>query len=259
MMIDVRHESREVSDALHEFTHRRVTRALQSLEDAVSSVDVSTLDVERPGGGVDVTCHVNARLSSAERPVMVTGKGADAYAATLDATAHLHESVSRAVDEERRAPASVGSPSGALQRSEPAGTGVRDDIVITAVDRDRLRELIRASRDARDRDATQALADELDRAQIVPPERIAGNVVTMNSRIVFEDESTGERHEVSLVYPEESDPAQGRLSVLAPVGTALLGLSAGQTIDWPLPLGELKRYRVVKIVYQPEGAGQPTR
>ncbi|MGH8226301.1 MAG: nucleoside diphosphate kinase regulator [Steroidobacteraceae bacterium] len=128
----------------------------------------------------------------------------------------------------------------------------RSEIVITAMDQRRLRSAIQASRNARDNEAAQALADELDRARIVSPESIAGNVVTMNSRVVFEDESTGETREVSLVYPQDSDPAQGRLSVLAPVGTALLGLSAGQTIDWPLPQGELRRYRVVRILYQPE-------
>lgn len=82
-----------------------------------------------------------------------------------------------------------------------------------------------------------------------------GNVVTMNSRVVFKDEETSESREVSLVYPKDSDPQQGRISVFAPVGAALLGLSVGQTIDWPLPQGRLKRYRVVEVVYQPEAAG----
>lgn len=131
----------------------------------------------------------------------------------------------------------------------------RSEIVITATDQQRLRSVIQASRNARDHEAAQALADELDHAHVVSPESIAGNVVTMNSRVVFEDESTGETREVSLVYPQDSDPAQGRLSVFAPVGTALLGLSAGETIDWPLPQGELRRYRVVKILYQPEAEG----
>ena len=66
----------------------------------------------------------------------------------------------------------------------------------------------------------------------------------------------GEQREISLVYPAESDPARGRISVFAPVGAALLGLSVGQTIDWPLPEGQLKRYRVEQVVYQPEAAGE---
>ena len=115
--------------------------------------------------------------------------------------------------------------------------------------------MIQTSRDARDRDATEALADELGRAEIVPVERIAGNVVTMNSRVVFQDEETSERREISLVYPQGSDPDHGRISIFTPVGTALLGLTVGQTIDWPLPQGRLKRYRVVEVLYQPEAAG----
>lgn len=129
------------------------------------------------------------------------------------------------------------------------------NIQITAADRQRLLELISSWASRRDHDAADALADELDRAEVVPPDQIAGNVVTMNSRVVFQDDDTGEKREVSLVYPKDSDPAQGRISVLAPIGTALLGLSVGQTIDWPLPRGRTRRLRIVQVVYQPEEAG----
>src|SRR5512146_2152232 len=246
MMIDVHHLNGEVSDAMHEFTRRRVAHALQTFEGVVSSVDVNTVESKRPAGGIDVECNVRARLSPPAQPVSISGKGADAYAAILDATAHLHEAVSRNLDEERPVEGVGGAPSGAPHRPEVTGVAASGDIVVTAMDRDRLRKLIQTSRDARDLEAARALADELDRALIVSPEGVADNVVTMNSRVVFEDESTGENREVSLVYPQESDPTQGRISVFAPVGTALLGLSAGQTIDWPLPHGQLKRYRVVK-------------
>jgi len=146
------------------------------------------------------------------------------------------------------------------------GAGVRPDehrdgphehsrIQITAADHERLRNLIDTWPDNRDREATEALADELDRAEIVPAESIAGNVVTMNSRVLFEDEETGEPREVWLVYPQASDVERGRISVLAPIGSALLGLAVGETIGWPLPAGQLKRLRVVEVVYQPEQAG----
>ncbi len=256
MMIDVRHLNGEISDAMHEFAHRRIVHAVQPFEGAISSVNANVVDAERAGG--DTECNVHVRLSSPGRPVTTTGKGADAYAAILSATVHLRESVARALGEERRIEGSAGSHSEALQETAMTGGVVGDDIVVTAMDRDRLKRLIQARQDARDREAAQALADELDRAQIVSSESIAGNVVTMNSRIMFEDESTGEKREISLVYPQDSNPAQGRVSVFAPVGAALLGLAAGQTIDWPLPQGQLKRYRVVKIMYQPEAAGQLT-
>jgi regulator of nucleoside diphosphate kinase len=128
-------------------------------------------------------------------------------------------------------------------------------IQVTKADYERLQTLIEGWPGTRDVDAIEALADELDRAEVVPAEQIAGNVVTMNSRVLFEDQGTGERREVSLVYPHESDVERGRISVLAPIGSALLGLAVGQTIDWPLPGGQAKRLRIVEVVYQPEQAG----
>src|SRR5688572_26112889 len=132
---------------------------------------------------------------------------------------------------------------------------VESGIQVTVADNQRLRHLIETWPEDRDRDAAEALADELDRAEVVQAELIAGNVVTMNSRVVFEDQETGETREVSLVYPLESDPERGRISILAPIGSALLGLKVGQTIDWPLPQGQVKRLRVLKVLYQPEEAG----
>lgn len=128
-------------------------------------------------------------------------------------------------------------------------------IQITAADHQRLHKLIDTWQSSRDLDAAEALADELDRAEVVSAEHIADNVVTMNSRVVFEDQQTAERREVCLVYPHESDVERGRISVLAPIGTALLGLAVGQTIQWPLPGGQVKRLRIVDVVYQPEEAG----
>jgi regulator of nucleoside diphosphate kinase len=98
------------------------------------------------------------------------------------------------------------------------------------------------------------LEAELARAAVVPREEIAHDVVTMNSRVLFENETTGERREITLVYPHEADIDAGKISVLVPVGTALLGLRVGQSIDWKLPSGEKHRYRVVDVPYQPESA-----
>jgi regulator of nucleoside diphosphate kinase len=128
-------------------------------------------------------------------------------------------------------------------------------IKVTATDYRRLRGVVEKWSDTRDRYATEALSGELDRADVVASETIAGDVVTMNSRVVFENEETGESIEVSLVYPDESAAELGRISVLAPIGTALLGLSVGQAIDWPVPGGRVKRLRIVRILYQPEEAG----
>ncbi len=103
--------------------------------------------------------------------------------------------------------------------------------------------------------AAIALGNELARATIVPPERIPEGVVTMNSRVECEDERNGEHHSLTLVYPQDADVERGRVSVLAPVGSALLGLSVGQSIDWQAPGGRELRLRVSAIHYQPEAAG----
>ncbi len=96
----------------------------------------------------------------------------------------------------------------------------------------------------------QKLERELVRAVVVSPEKIPKDVVTMNSRVVFEDETTGERREITLVYPKHADIASGKVSVLVPVGTALLGMRVGQTIDWQLPSGQQHCYKVVAVPFQ---------
>lgn len=96
---------------------------------------------------------------------------------------------------------------------------------------------------------------ELARAAVIDSAVAAPTLVTMNSRVVFENVHTGRQREVTLAYPQDADPEQGRISVLSPLGTALLGLSVGQEIDWKLPNGHAARYRVARIVYQPEAAG----
>lgn len=98
------------------------------------------------------------------------------------------------------------------------------------------------------------LEGELARATVVPRGEIPRDVVTMNSRVVFENETTGERRELTLVYPRDADIDAGKISVLVPVGTALLGLRVGQSIDWELPSGGRHRYRVIEVPYQPESA-----
>ena len=83
--------------------------------------------------------------------------------------------------------------------------------------------------------AAIALMDELNRAEVRAPEDIPSDVVTMHSRVECEDIASGEEHVLTLVYPNEADVERHRVSVLAPVGSALLGLSIGQTIDWHAP------------------------
>jgi regulator of nucleoside diphosphate kinase len=100
------------------------------------------------------------------------------------------------------------------------------------------------------------LQQELERAIVVSSEAVPRDVVTMNSRVLYVDETTGERRLVQIVYPEEADAGAGKVSVLAPVGAALLGLSVGQAIEWDFPDGSTRRLRVEDVSYQPESAGR---
>lgn len=119
-----------------------------------------------------------------------------------------------------------------------------EELIVTDRDFIRLRALT----------SKESLAEELGRATVVPHERIAQNIVRMHSRVTYVDESCGEVREVELVFPEEAKPADGKISVLSPVGAALLGLSEGQAIDWPFPDGRLHRLRVERTLAPAEAA-----
>lgn len=106
-------------------------------------------------------------------------------------------------------------------------------------------------------EVARALEAELARAEIRASGDMPPDVVTMRSQAVCVDERTGMRRVLRLVYPGEEGAAEGNVSVLAPVGAALLGLSTGQSIEWPLPGGRSTRLTVVDVLYQPEAAGHP--
>ncbi len=131
-------------------------------------------------------------------------------------------------------------------------------ITVSTLDLVRLRALL----DAPDVQAQPELDDlrmELDRARVVEPEAMPPNVATMNSTIKFVIEPSGKEFELTLSYPEDVRGQAGRISVLAPVGSALLGLSVGQEIEWPVPGGKTVRVRVIDVSYQPERSGELTR
>lgn len=129
-------------------------------------------------------------------------------------------------------------------------------IIVTRRDFDRLRSVIDGVASERNQQAAEALDSELARARVVPPEEVPPDVVTMNSQVRFVDEATGVERLVTLVYPRDAEPSAGKISVLAPVGAALLGLKTGDSIDWPMPGGRSKRLRIVEVLWQPEAAGR---
>ena len=130
-----------------------------------------------------------------------------------------------------------------------------ENIVVTIRDMERLLGLIDSTGDERSQAAVEALESELSRAQVVDPQDVPPDVVTMNSRVVYRDEERQVTREVTLCYPRDARMGEGRVSVLAPIGAALLGLRVGQGIDWELPGGGRTRLSVVAVPYQPESQG----
>ncbi|OCR25823.1 nucleoside diphosphate kinase regulator [Pseudomonas syringae] len=127
-------------------------------------------------------------------------------------------------------------------------------IILTRLDVQRLEQLI----DGLDEDTpgVEALQAELDRAeQVVGHDEVPAGVVTMNSRVHCREEISHKDYHLTLVYPQDAG-AEGTVSVLAPVGTALLGLQVGQHIDWPAPGGKTLKLTLLAVEYQPEAAGE---
>jgi regulator of nucleoside diphosphate kinase len=109
--------------------------------------------------------------------------------------------------------------------------------------------------DQNDTPLSESLEGELRRASIVAHRDVPADVVTMNSEVTYEDVATGARRTIRVVFPRDADASAGRVSVLAPIAAALLGLRVGQEIDWRVPRG-MTRLRVVEVGYQPEAAAQ---
>lgn len=129
-------------------------------------------------------------------------------------------------------------------------------IYITGLDMLRLEEVLEVANEfsGRNNKHLDELAKELLRAEIVDSKMIPPDVITMNSIVKLVDLDSNEEKTYTLVFPKDADIGQNRISILAPIGTALIGYRVGDTIKWQVPAG-IKRLRVTSIVYQPEAAG----
>ena len=137
---------------------------------------------------------------------------------------------------------------------EEAGMEKRG-IFITQFDLDRLNVLIAEKRAAGgDHSYLNDLVEELRQAEIVDSHEVPADVITMNSRVRLEDAETGEQMVLSLVFPQDADIDEGRISILAPIGTGMIGFKEGDLIEWPVPAG-VRKLKVLEILYQPEAAG----
>jgi len=129
-------------------------------------------------------------------------------------------------------------------------------IYITNNDMKRLRELIMVAKEFgnKDKKYLRDLEDELDKGEVVNSRDIPDNIITMNSKVRLRDINTQKEMICWLVFPDDSNADQGKISILAPIGTALLGYKVGDIIEWKVPAG-LTKLKVEEILYQPEAAG----
>ena len=129
-------------------------------------------------------------------------------------------------------------------------------IFITEKDKVKLQKLINEAKEFHPGNEVYLnnLERELDRAQLVASEKIPHNVITMHSKVLLRDIDSGEEMTYTLVYPNEANLMEDKISVLAPVGTAIIGLREKEAINWKIPSG-MVRLEVKKILYQPEAAG----
>jgi len=129
-------------------------------------------------------------------------------------------------------------------------------IYITDTDKRRLKDLIRETRASGSEleISLEKLEGELNRCKVVKAKEIPEDVITMNSKVRLKDLDTQEEMIYQLVFPGDADPDQNKISILAPIGTALIGYRVGDIIEWKVPAG-LRKLKVLEVIYQPEAAG----
>lgn len=128
-------------------------------------------------------------------------------------------------------------------------------IIVSSLDVERL-EILLDSLAASESTTKTALLGEFSRAEVVEPGDVPPSVVTMNSTVRFAMTDTNEEFRMTLTYPKDAQPGSHSISILSPVGSALLGLSAGERITWPKPGGGTFELQVLEVLYQPEREGQ---
>ena len=124
----------------------------------------------------------------------------------------------------------------------------QDSLILTQADFQKLSSLLSSAQP----EIAELLEEELGRATIVSNDKLPEDVVSMNATVSFQDLDTRKESVVTLVYPHEANIDENKISILAPVGSALIGLRVGQIINWPVPNGKEKRLKVISVLYQPE-------
>ncbi|QHL88220.1 nucleoside diphosphate kinase regulator [Nibribacter ruber] len=129
-----------------------------------------------------------------------------------------------------------------------------NSVFLTEQDYERLHLLVQAQRSVAPALVVEGLCKELRTATLIPAEQVPVDVVTMNSQVRLREKKSGTVMDLTLVYPKNADVATRKISVLAPVGFAILGRKVGQEVECPAPRGTLQ-YQIEEVMYQPEAAG----
>ncbi len=130
----------------------------------------------------------------------------------------------------------------------------KPEITLSRLDAERLERML-DSLEGKPFPGRRELEEEIARARVVEPAQVPPTVVTMNSTVRFRVESSDAEFSLTLVYPRDADGSNDKISILAPVGSALLGLSEGDEITWPAPGGGVMAVRIIEVTYQPERSG----
>jgi regulator of nucleoside diphosphate kinase len=135
---------------------------------------------------------------------------------------------------------------------------MKPSITISSADLNRI-ESVLASASSKRHPALDQLRDELDCAKIVEPVDMPSGIITMNSSARCVDETSGKKYHFTLVHPSDANVDQDRVSILSTMGSAMLGLAEGQSIEWELPGDRKLKLRVLAVTYQPEAEGEYSR
>ena len=130
----------------------------------------------------------------------------------------------------------------------------KPNIIISAQDLHRLETMLEHQQ-GKLTETMKHLEDELARAEVVEPDQVPANVVSMNAKVLITIAPSTEATEITLVYPHDFRGEKGQVNVIAPIGAAILGLAEGQEIEWPQPDGHIMKVKIEKVLYQPERAG----
>jgi regulator of nucleoside diphosphate kinase len=127
--------------------------------------------------------------------------------------------------------------------------------LLTELDHIRISNLLQRPGPLSAAESESPMADVIDGAELICSYKMPPNVVTMYSQVLMADTETGEERKLTLCYPPDAEPATGFVSVLSPVGTALLGLMVGQVARWTTPHGDPVAAEIRQILFQPEESG----